>query len=318
MLQKYAPLEDEETLESIVKQDSSISSITQVDSSQQPHVYLISTTKTHLDGYTENGYTICPVALNAIAVFVPFSPSRQTNQNLPLALSGGLSLRELREIYLAEETPIWNDYTKNNLTETVRIQRYIPTDQNAIDVFFQKIPIPENIILNCELNEEQRICRNQEDIEVEEEEWPNYILKVDTRKTINILGDQKLVEGENENIVGISFGLISKVIGECGVYPLAIDQHQLLISVRNDKPIPPDMGSSFCYAKASYRIDQKLVRDQKYPFTFTLATMHDTNSQSKDERKAFEQIMKTREMQCLLQEAHLVPWRETDGVGCGV
>jgi hypothetical protein len=242
-------------------------------------------------------YIPTPIAWDGIVVFVAYSdPERGRSPNaldsIPRALNGKISLDALRQIYTGNTDRLRRIYK----SDQIRFQPYLPSDdQTSIDLF-------EQIIL-------QNHDSNPQDQQIQP--LKHQLTSQQAVKSLpihKILGEV-LADFEQRNTVGIGFGRLSKVFGQCSVYPLAIDtagkEFPVLIQA-NDVVVNPTVN--LCDVKGSYWINSKMFNDGDYPLSYQLSVIYPPNRQSSGHAAAaLIRALKTDEGQCLLSEAGLVP-----------
>ena len=226
------------------------------------------------------------IAYDGIAIFVPFSYKKR-DKSLPQALSGQISIEQLKQIYTGK-IKNWQEIGGSNLM----IDLYIPQDALAIKIF------------------QERVLQNdQESIAIFEElRKTGKIKQEETGNTIRILQ----TNFEDQKTGGISFGFYSKIFGQCGNYPLALQiagkTVQPLIDV-NNQPITPNID--LC-KKGSYKLAQDLLRSTTtgYQLSFPLVVLYPNISLAEDKYqigRKFAEIMQTKEVQQMLSEINLIP-----------
>ncbi|MEM9869457.1 MAG: hypothetical protein AAF765_17300 [Bacteroidota bacterium] len=113
---------------------------------------------------------------------------------------------------------------------------------------------------------------------------------------------------EDNQIGGIAFNTISKIVGQCSVYPLALQNKgkspvQPLI-MDNGKPINPSID--LCDRKGSYHPDVELFKSRKYPLGYAIRVVYPRDNDRSIIGEKFAEILKTEEGQRLLGEAGMV------------
>ena len=231
------------------------------------------------------------VAYEGIVVFVPFSDSQREN-SLPEALNGKISFEDLRKIFRGE---IKNWKELNSKLPDLPIKVYIPNDESLTtrfkEILYKKDSDKSKLDFNNLIRE-----NNQ------------FVLKT-TQETLNqILGD---FESENQ-IGGISFGLLSKVYNQCAAYPLSIGEKgqevQVLVQ-KNDKDITPK--TDLCNDKGGYHPNPEVIKE-KYSLKYPISVVYSKDGEKSLAGKKIVEILKTDEGQTLLKEAGLVPIRKID------
>ncbi len=213
------------------------------------------------------------IAYDGLLVFVAFS---KKDQNLPQALKGHISLEQLRQIYTHQVTN-WNKLGGPDL----QIKPFAPTEPEAVRQF-KKIVFKDV---------EEQIAKYQ----AQEES---------TEKT-----QQHILTDFDEKGVGIiSYGIVSKTWNQCAGYPLALvyaDNHtpaQALFRL-NNQPISP--SDNICDKRN--HLDVQTFVNGVYPLGYPLFVVYRKDNSIKPAGSKFAEILKTRQGQCLLSKAGLVP-----------
>lgn len=225
------------------------------------------------------------VAYDGVVIFVAFSdPVRQ--RNIAKALRGKLSFRDLQALYA--DASEWR--LPNSLKE-MNTKRYAPDDKIAIELFEQEVLQRQPLIESF---------RNVLNISIEQQ-------------NINTMVGNILQDFENRDTVGIGFGRLSKILGQCSVYPLAIGRsgQEVQPITADGKAITPDFD--LCDLKGGYAPDDDLFTKGRYPLIYPLSVIY--MPQKEQTAQAFIQALQTDEGQCLLTEAGLVPIRSIRKTG---
>lgn len=232
-------------------------------------------------------------AYDAIVVYVSFSYAQRAN-SLPEQLNGVISLRDLRRLYTGEITN-WQELGGPNLP----VKLYIPQDQEAVELFKQRILQEDNAIARFEdlLNQPTRKTPT-----------PNRITQLSTFKTLNAV----IRDFEDDQIGAIAFGSLSQVFGQCSVYPLALQLNfETTVSPllqQQNLPITPQ--TDLCNEKGSYFPNIAAIRSGHYPLSYALAVIYPRDNRRKPAGLTFIEMLKTTQGQKLLSEAGLVPIRD--------
>ncbi|MDF5721794.1 MAG: substrate-binding domain-containing protein [Rhizonema sp. PD37] len=218
------------------------------------------------------------IAYDGLLVFVPFS---KKDQNLPKALHGQISLEQLSQIYTGQVT-YWDE---NKLGGPhILIKPLAPTEPEA-EIQFQKIVLH---------NDEQKIAEYKKTV------YPPQ----STEET-----QQQIVTQFDEEKVGIiSYGILSKTWNQCAGYPLAISNDEKSAASQalfrlNNQPINP--SDNICDKRN--RLDVGTFVNGLYPLGYPLFVIYRKDNSTKPAGYKFAEILKTRQGQCLLSKAGLVP-----------
>lgn len=226
------------------------------------------------------------VAYDALVVFVAFSDA-QRKDSIPKKLNGKITLDQLRQIYTGKLT------AGEDLAESLRgwkIHPYAVDDPQALELFKQLVLKGDP----QDLNQFKQLSRTQADT-LDRSSYPFVLARI-------------LQEFEtpqpSEKAIGIGFGLLSKVFGQCAVYPLAIDEVQPLMQ-RNGDPVTPE--TNLC-KKGSYVPNPTVFNDRpllpQYPLKYNLSVIYSPGNEAGEK---FSELLTTTEGQYLLGQAGLVP-----------
>ncbi|BAZ50307.1 putative serine/threonine kinase [Nostoc sp. NIES-4103] len=232
------------------------------------------------------------IAYDGIVLFVPFSDS-QRKGSIAEALNGKITFEQLRKLYTNKITN-WQQID-NNLPN-LPVKLYIPKEEEVVnrfkEVVFKNHPEEAQIF-------ESLIASG-------------YIIRQETRET---LGSQILGDFENHINAGIGFGLLSKVFGQCSVYPLSLGEPgqevQTLVE-NNGNDINPK--TDLCNDKGSYHPNTNVFANKLYPFSYAVTVVYPISSQNQTSLAVskFVEVLQTDEGQDLLREAGLVPEKNQD------
>lgn len=229
-------------------------------------------------------------AYDAIAVYVSFSYAERQN-SLPEKLRGRITFEQLRDLYTGEITN-WKEIGGPDLA----VKLYIPDDEEAVTIFEQRVLQTDDAIA---------AFRELIELNVERSAVSTQITRLSTFKTFNAV----IQDFEDRQIGGIAFGSLSKVFGQCSVYPLAIGNEQTPpispMMMKNGSPITPQ--TDLCNEKGSYFLNSKAVREKRYPLSYALAVVYPRDNRRMPIGLNFIDVLKTIEAQTLLMEAGLVP-----------
>ncbi|BBD70136.1 putative serine/threonine kinase [Nostoc commune NIES-4072] len=237
-------------------------------------------------------------AYDGLVVFVNFSYSRR-EKSLPNALKGKITFAQLRQLYTGQ-IKNWQELGGPDL----RVKLYIPTETEALQIF------------------EQRVLKDKSSIEAFRSLWQNSKKKANSNITtpatlITQLSTsailRKVIEDFENNKVGgkaggIGFGTISKVYGQCSVYPLAVaEQGEPVQSIVQNNGLPIDPSTDLCNNKGSYYPNEQLFSTKKYPLAYPITVVYARDNRRSTVGANFVNILKTKESQQLLSKTGLVP-----------
>jgi ABC-type phosphate transport system substrate-binding protein len=235
------------------------------------------------------------VAYDGLAVFVAFSYARR-QQGLPEALHGQITFDQLRQLYTGQITN-WRQLGGPDLP----VKLYMPTDPEAIRVFEQRVLRDADSIATF-----RSLQQSPDSIQSIISRDPSGITPLETFTTLR----QVIREFEQPDPVGaIAFGTLSKVFGQCSVYPLAVtgDRRspvQPLVQA-NGSSISPD--TDLCNAKGNYHPDPTLFATNQYPLGYAIAVVYPRDNSRPPAGQKFADILRTEEGQRLLSKTGLVP-----------
>ncbi|MBP0017454.1 MAG: substrate-binding domain-containing protein [Cyanobacteria bacterium SBLK] len=229
-------------------------------------------------------------AYDAIAVYVSFSYAERQD-SLPEKLRGRITFDQLRDLYTGEITN-WKEIGGPDLA----VKLYIPDDEEAVTIFEQRVLQTEDAIA---------AFRDLIELNVERSAVSTQITRLSTFKTFNAV----IQDFEDRQIGAIAFGSLSKVFGQCSVYPLAIANNETPpvspMMMRNGSPITPQ--TDLCNEKGSYFLNSQVIREKRYPLSYALAVVYPRDNRRMPIGLTFIDLLKTIEAQTLLMEAGLVP-----------
>jgi hypothetical protein len=148
------------------------------------------------------------VAYDALVVFVAFSYSKR-DKSLPQALKGEITFENLRKLYTGQITN-WKEIGGPDL----QVKLYIPDDTEAVRIFEQRV-LKDN--QQIELFRSLQRKGNQS-LPLVKTSWVPEIIRLSTFEML-----RKVIQDfEDEQVGAIAFGTLSRVFGQCSVYPLAL------------------------------------------------------------------------------------------------
>jgi len=233
------------------------------------------------------------VAYDGIAVYVAFSYATR-DRNLPNQLQGTITLSQLRQLYTGEIVN-WQELGGPDLP----VKLYIPADQEAVQIFETRVLRDPEAIATFRRLATQRTRASAVSTE---------ITRLSTFRTLNAV----IQDFEDRNVGAIAFGSLSRIFGQCSVYPLAL-QAGLNAPVaplieENGRPISPE--TDLCNNKGSYRTNIAAIRSGRYPLAYPITLIYPRDNRRAPIGEAFADVLRTDEGQLLLQQAGLVPLRE--------
>lgn len=242
--------------------------------------------------HTQIGYR--EFAYDGIVVFVPFSYARREN-GLPQRLNGSITFDELRQLYTGKITN-WQELGGPNLP----VKLYIPNEEEALRIFEERVLKDERAIADFHnLLKTQTPGDNLIRI-------PATITPLSTFEMLRTV----IRDFEDRNIGSIGFGTLSKVFGQCSVYPLALSEgNQPPVSplVRNLDSQPISPLTDLCNNKGSYRPNVTAFSQNQYPLAYPLVVIYPRDNRLPSVGEKFADILTTLEVQNLLDRTGLIP-----------
>lgn len=230
----------------------------------------------------ESEFTVQPIAYDGLAVFVAFSDVHR-DRNIARSLDGQITFDRLRQIYTGK-IQNWKELGGPDL----KVKRYIPSDQKLLQIF------------------ETQIFGADEAGRSQFREQQNVMVRADATQTLrDVLNDF-----EDKNIGSIGFDSLSKVFGQCSVYPLGVKGAQ----GESVQPLVQDDGKSItprsdlCDDKGSYGLDpNSFTQGSTYPLRYDLVVIYPKEGNAASPGPNFVDLWRTQEGQRLLSQTGLVP-----------
>ncbi|MBW4507255.1 MAG: hypothetical protein KME64_12180 [Scytonematopsis contorta HA4267-MV1] len=232
------------------------------------------------------------VAYDALVIFVAFKYSLNTNDTPSKILDGKISKQEIFELYT-------NNKIKRLAGKKINIRLYFPEDKETQEVFQDKILALVNTKNTSDLKD---IILQLNKMIINSKQFPSNILFQQVR---NDSFDKK-----NKNTIIIGVDRLSRLFGQCSVYPLAIvddnNQSVQLLKQSNGEDIQPnDKNLDLCNDKGTYFPNVEALSSGKYPLGYKLGIVSKKDNQEQAEK--FAQALRKYEVQYLLSQVGLVP-----------
>ncbi|WP_375495324.1 substrate-binding domain-containing protein [uncultured Nostoc sp.] len=223
------------------------------------------------------------IAYDGLAVFVAFSYA-QREKGLPQKLNGQITLEQLRQLY-AKKVDSWVELGASELP----VNLYAPKDKEAIEIF------------------QQLMLNKKEDTENRNEKYfaTSQIKKLPEFEMMRTV----IQDFESRQTGGIGFSSLSKIVGQCSVYPLALQAKgqppEQVIVLNNNRDIDP--STDLCDKKGSYHPKAELLKNGQYPLAYPIVIVYPRDNDRPRIGEKFAEILKTREGQRLLGQTGLIP-----------
>jgi ABC-type phosphate transport system substrate-binding protein len=231
----------------------------------------------------DSEFEVQAIAYDGIAVFVPFSDVHR-DRNLAHSLQGMISFEQLRKLYTGK-VENWQEIGGPDL----KVKLYAPTDSKLLQIF-----------------ETQIFARDEDALAQFKKLQGSSIIRADATQTLrDVLNDF-----EEKDMGSIGFDSLSKVFGQCSVYPLGVrgdrsEGVQALVQ-DNDKPITP--RSDLCDDKGSYWLNpEAFAQKNHYPLKYDLVVIYPKGGNSASPGKKFVDLWRTEEGQKLFDKVGLIP-----------
>ncbi|ESA38831.1 serine threonine kinase [Leptolyngbya sp. Heron Island J] len=238
------------------------------------------------------------VGYDGITIFVTHS-NAQRQDNIPNRLRGRISLQQLRRVLLDPNAPL----------DGARVEIYWPEDEVTVntlrDILFERDA--DKLIFEQRYNEEQPFDSSS-------------LVSQQRNMYEHMLDDfETNARADNEDIIGIGFNRISRLIGQCSVYPLAlVDKgrtHHLFVDAHG---APIDQTTDLCGDKGTYWVNDRLFQPSAvtYPLAYEMAVVYhrpvdvdscDRYTEGCAKGQLLADKLLTPEGQYLLSEVGLVP-----------
>ena len=235
------------------------------------------------------------VAYDGLVVFVAFSYSKR-DKGLPQALNGEITFENLRKLYTGQITN-WKEIGGPDL----QVKLYIPDDTEAVRIFEQRV-LKDN--QQIELFRSLQRKGNQS-LPLVKTSWVPEIIRLSTFEML-----RKVIQDfEDEQVGAIAFGTLSRVFGQCSVYPLALRDREnspvQALAQDNGQPVNPT--TDLCNDKGSYRPNVEVFKTERYPLAYPLAVVYPRDNSRPPVGAKFAEMLRTQEGQQMLSKTGLIP-----------
>ncbi|HLO85889.1 MAG TPA: substrate-binding domain-containing protein [Nostocaceae cyanobacterium] len=240
------------------------------------------------------------VAYDGIVVFIAFSYSKR-DKSLPKALNGQITFEQIRDLYTGKITN-WRQIDPNLPKLPVRL--YMPPDQETAEIFEQRVLKDANAIAtfkSLQNNEQPNNLFTQNSSQ-------NSAIKINRLDTTKML-QQVLRDFEVDDIGSIGFSTVSKVFGQCSAYPLAVidGEKPAVQPLIQDNGNPVSPSTDLCDDKGSYRPNIEVFKTGSYPLSYPIVVIYQGDNSRPPIGLKFADMLRTEEVQRLLEKAGLVP-----------
>ncbi len=246
---------------------------------------------------TNSALTQTVVARDAIVFFVVFSDENRF-RSTPKLLDGTIELDDLIRLYGQPSATLSSDQA---------VKLYFPQEDSTVELLKGQLLI-QNLLTDEAAAAFDRLWeQDRRDALASRRAGEQDILYA------RMLRDFELAAAEpgSPEVIGIGFDRLSKVFGQCSVYPLALEtggQTYSPLVEANGQPITPK--TDLCGDKGSYWANTDTFKENAYPFTYDLSVVYpacEEDSQACEAGQTFAAMMQTPEGQYLLSEVGLVP-----------
>jgi ABC-type phosphate transport system substrate-binding protein len=240
------------------------------------------------------------VAYDGIVVFIAFSYSKR-DKSLPRALNGQITFEQIRDLYTGK-IKNWQQINPNLPNLPVRL--YMPPDQETVEIFQQRILKDATAIATFQSLQNNEQTNNT----FTQNSSQNTDLKINRLDTTKML-QQVLRDFEVEDVGSIGFSTVSKVFGQCSAYPLAVidGDKPAVQSLIQDNGNPVSPNTDLCDDKGSYRPNIQVFETGSYPLSYPIVVIYQGDNSRPPIGLKFAEMLKTEEVQRLLEKAGLVP-----------
>lgn len=230
------------------------------------------------------------VAYHGLAVFIAFNDDNNRT-SVSRAFKGKITIEQLRSLY----TRGYADNIPPNKLKNWDVKLYVPFETEAIDTF-------EKLLFDNSKDKRKFRELTQKILLSQKQKEQNSFYKHSTRELLGEIFN----DAETKETVGIGFGFISQIFGQCAVYPLAIKAKGKAIQpLKNNNSKPISVSVDLCDDKGSYWLNSDEFSSQAYPLGYKLTVVYPKDNPSAG--KKFAELLRTKEAQYLLREAGLVP-----------
>lgn len=244
------------------------------------------------------------LARDGIVFFVVFSDENRDN-SIPKRLKGSITLRDIGRLYSQPNAQL----------NRKPVKLYFPQDGATVELLRNQL-ITKNLLTEETAKEFDRL--HQSDIQDVRTAQSNAEQGDLYGRMLKEFEDPDMTEAESgePKIIGIGFDRLSRVFGQCSVYPLTVEtgmtQYSPLVEGEG-QPITPT--TDLCGDKGGYWINTEIFERDRYPFSYDLSVVYpacDINPTDCVAGQTFADMMLTTEGQYLLSEAGLVPLEPID------
>lgn len=249
------------------------------------------------------------IAYDALVAIVAYSDAHN-ELSFPKKLNYQITIEKLRELYTQDNDKFANNQLLSEINEKRNIKLYFPDIKKVESDEYSKSEI-------VHLFEEKILTQNAEDSNNFKELKQNIL-----EREIKIQPDESYLlqskyifqnirnDFERDKTLGIGISLLSRIYGQCSVYPLTLKGEDFTFQplIQNDgKPIYDNDNNKnidLCNDKGSYKPNYKALNDKNNPFRFPLVIVYKKDSEY---AQKFVEIMQTQKGQELLKEAGFIP-----------
>ncbi|MDB9526518.1 hypothetical protein PN498_11000 [Oscillatoria sp. CS-180] len=263
-------------------------------------------------GFVRGGQALPPglaettVAYDGIAVFVIYSDA-QRDRTLPKLVNGQISLTELRRLFTQQQQTLGQEDTP--------VQLYVPQGYLKSNEAAETIALFRELVFDTPEDKAQ--------FDAVQRQVLTEVTALDTRPDsiyAHMLNDFETQANTDQPIMGVGFDRISRMNGQCSVYPLAIAHQGKTYPVLVGNNGPTDWETDLCADRGAYWVNSDSFQppngnvNHRYPLAYPMAVAHPercldvgADPECQPPGQALVDQLLSVEGQYLLSEVGLVP-----------
>ncbi|MBE9068776.1 hypothetical protein IQ260_19205 [Leptolyngbya cf. ectocarpi LEGE 11479] len=245
------------------------------------------------------------VGYDGIAIFVTHSNAKRRD-SIPKRLRGQVSMQQLQEILLDPNASL-------RAAKGARVQIYWPEDEATAGML-------RDFLFEHDADRQAFDQRRREDMRLTQAPDLLQDSQQDNLYERMVKDFEDNAKSDDQDVIGIGFDRISRVIGQCSVYPLALldkngTQHHLFVDADGN---PIDQTTDLCGDKGTYWVNHRLFQGDQptYPLAYEMAVVYhrsdgvepcDRYGENCDKGLLLADKLLTIEGQYLLSEVGVIP-----------